>query len=225
MGKDCVRGPETNFCGIKAGGRQPGRFPRNAARNGRTQVYAQVNRDGTLRLINHLDVHRGVAAEDIQRRLDEGDLAEKNIVYGAAAGSDRHYATHVRDVEPDTSARYNADLQRLHETSGSAGRPMVFAVRLDIFPVEVGIEVFYVGTNDTTGLTRFRRHVLSEFPKLPVACELLRCAAMNMTGSRNCYQISKSRSYQGVLGILCRVFHQDHIVRKCTDCLELEYKM
>jgi D-lactate dehydrogenase len=69
----------------------------------------------------------------------------------------------VRDVDADTPARYNADPDRLFESSGCAGKLAVFAVRLDTFPAEKRQQVFYIGTNQPQVLTEIRRHILAEF--------------------------------------------------------------
>jgi hypothetical protein len=64
------------------------------------------------------------------------------------------YAQHVRDIDADTPGRFNADPKRLFEASGSAGKVMIFAVRLDTFPEEGETKVFYIGTNDPAELTK-----------------------------------------------------------------------
>ncbi|WP_321782451.1 D-lactate dehydrogenase [Paraburkholderia sp. J94] len=136
-------------------------------------VYAQVDAQGRLSLVNHLGIALGDTPEQILARLDRGDLPEADIRHDAGAASDRHYAEHVRDVNADTPARYNADPLRLHEASGSAGKVMVFAVRLDTFPIETGAKVFYIGTNATSELTDVRRYLLTELSNLPIAGEYL----------------------------------------------------
>ncbi|WP_424540538.1 hypothetical protein [Sodalis glossinidius] len=50
---------------------------------------------------------------------------------------------------------------------------MVFAVRLDTFPMARGTRVFYIGTNQTSVLTAIRRHILSRFTHLPLSGEYL----------------------------------------------------
>ncbi|WP_321892616.1 D-lactate dehydrogenase [Paraburkholderia tropica] len=136
-------------------------------------VYAQVDAQGRLSLVNHLGIALGDTPEQILARLDRGELPEDAIRHDAGAASDRHYAEHVRDVNADTPARYNADPLRLHEASGSAGKVMVFAVRLDTFPIEKGAKVFYIGTNATSELTDVRRYLLTKLSNLPIAGEYL----------------------------------------------------
>lgn len=136
-------------------------------------AYAQVDAQGQLRFVNHLGIGLGETPEEVLGRLDRGDLPEDAIRHDVGAASDHQYAKHVRDVDADTPARYNADPLRLHEASGSAGKVMVFAVRLDTFPIEKGTKVFYIGTNETSELTDLRRHILGEMSNLPVAGEYM----------------------------------------------------
>jgi D-lactate dehydrogenase (quinone) len=136
-------------------------------------VFARVDGAGRPELVNHLGIRLGNTPEEVLGRLDRGELPEADIQRDAGAASDHGYAQHVRDVDADTPARYNADPLRLHEASGSAGKVMVFAVRLDTFPIEAGAKVFYIGTNETDELTELRRHILSAMPGLPIAGEYL----------------------------------------------------
>ncbi len=136
-------------------------------------AYAQVDADGRLRFVNHLGIQLGETPEAVLAQLDRGELPEAAIRHDAGAASDQHYAAHVRDADAPTPARFNADPLRLHESAGSAGKVMVFAVRLDTFPIEAGAKVFYIGTNETAELTDLRRHILSGFSRLPIAGEYL----------------------------------------------------
>jgi D-lactate dehydrogenase len=135
-------------------------------------VFAAVDASGTLRLINHLGIELGNTPEEILSRVENGTFTDADIRNDSAA-SDHEYATHVRDVDAPTPARFNADPRRLFEASGCAGKLMVFAVRLDTFAAERGAKVFYIGTNDKSVLTDIRRHALANFAHLPIAGEYL----------------------------------------------------
>lgn len=135
-------------------------------------LFAAVDASGTLRLVNHLGVELGSTPEEILSRVENGTF-DSNDVHESAAASDHEYATHVRDIDAATPARYNADPRRLYEASGCAGKLMVFAVRLDTFTAEQGAKVFYIGTNDTNVLTGIRRHALANFTHLPIAGEYM----------------------------------------------------
>jgi D-lactate dehydrogenase len=136
-------------------------------------VYARVDDNGVLSLVNHLGIDLGDSPEQILRRLDEHDFAAEDVRHDAGDASDHNYASHVREIDADTPARYNADTHRLYEASGSGGKLMLFAVRLDTFPIEKDTKVFYIGTNRPDELTDIRRHVLSEFSRLPISGEYL----------------------------------------------------
>ncbi|MBJ2149279.1 D-lactate dehydrogenase [Paracoccus sp. IB05] len=141
-------------------------------------LYAEVRADGTVVLVNHLGFDLGDDPETILARVEAGDLPAP--APGEAWGSDRDYAGHVRDVDADTPARFNADQRRLHEASGSAGRLAVFAVRLDTFEAETETAVFCIGTNDPDELTTIRRDMLAGFNSLPVAGEYIHGTAWDI---------------------------------------------
>nr|WP_174333141.1 D-lactate dehydrogenase [Serratia fonticola] len=136
-------------------------------------LYAKLDADGQLRLVNHLGINLGDTPEEILTRLEKGDYRPTDVEHGELRASDNEYAIRVRDVDADTPSRFNADKRRLFEASGCAGKLAVFAVRLDTFAKEDKEQVFYIGTNDTAVLTELRRHMLSQFENLPVAGEYM----------------------------------------------------
>jgi len=137
-------------------------------------LYARVDETGRLALVNHLGISLGNEPEAMLARLESGAFAPADVdpAEGRAA-SDTHYAEHVRAVDASTPARFNADAARLFEASGSAGKIMLFAVRLDSFAKDGATRVFYIGTNDPAELTALRRAILSGFRTLPVAGEYM----------------------------------------------------
>jgi D-lactate dehydrogenase (quinone) len=137
-------------------------------------IFARLDGDGHVQLVNHLDVRLGHSPEEILGRLERGQFDESDIVYDPTrCGSDRDYARRVREIDADSAARFNADPQRLFEASGSAGKLMLFAVRLDTYAKDRETRVFYIGTSDPGELTAIRRHILSRFANLPVAGEYM----------------------------------------------------
>lgn len=136
-------------------------------------LYAKLDADGQLRLVNHLGINLGDTPEEILTRLEKGDYRPTDVEHGELRASDNEYASRVRDVDADTPSRFNADKRRLFEASGCAGKLAVFAVRLDTFAKEDKEQVFYIGTNNTAVLTELRRHMLSQFENLPVAGEYM----------------------------------------------------
>ncbi|MAQ51394.1 MAG: D-lactate dehydrogenase [Pseudomonas sp.] len=142
-------------------------------------LYAQVQADGTLTLVNHLGIELGDSPEEILTRLQRGDYQPDAVLNESARASDAGYAEHVRDVDADTPARFNADPSRLFEASGSAGKLCLFAVRLDTFVKEAST-VFYIGSNDPQDLTDLRRHLLTSLPSLPIAGEYIHRTAFDI---------------------------------------------
>ncbi len=143
-------------------------------------LYAQVREDGALQLVNHLGIALGDTPEEILTRLQSGDYTAADVLHDPQrAASDPNYGEHVRAVDADTPARFNADPSRLFEASGSAGKLCLFAVRLDTFPKEPST-VFYVGSNAPDDLTAVRRHLLTALPRLPIAGEYIHRTAYDI---------------------------------------------
>lgn len=136
-------------------------------------LYAQIDTQGKIQLINHLGIELGDTPEEILTRLQNADYNAFDIENGTRQASDHDYAERVRDVDADTPSRFNADTRRLYEASGCAGKLAIFAVRLDTFEAEPQQQVFYIGTDSTGVLTDLRRTILSEFANLPVAGEYM----------------------------------------------------
>lgn len=137
-------------------------------------LYAQLDASGRLQLVNHLGVHLGEDPEAMLARLERGDFSPQDIERSPdRRASDPDYQRHVRQVDADTPARFNADPRKLFEASGSAGRLALFAVRLDTFPAPAETTVFYIGANDPAEFTAIRRDILADFSVLPVAGEYM----------------------------------------------------
>ncbi|MBE5250880.1 D-lactate dehydrogenase [Mixta mediterraneensis] len=136
-------------------------------------LFAQIDAQGKLKLVNHLGIDLGASPEEILGRLDDDRWQPKDVQHDGRHASDSEYAERVREIDADTPARFNADARRLFEASGCAGKLAVFAVRLDTFPIEPQQQVFYIGTNDVGVLSDMRRHILAHFKNLPVAGEYM----------------------------------------------------
>lgn len=144
-------------------------------------LYAEVNADGELKLINNLGIELGSSPEQILSNLENKNYSQADIQHTDKLASDQDYHQRVREVDADTPARFNNDGRRLHEASGCAGKLAVFAVRLDTYPIE-NEQVFYIGSNDASVFEKIRRDMLSTFTNLPVSGEYLH---------RDCYAVSK----------------------------------
>ena len=135
-------------------------------------LFAQIDENGELNLVNHLGIDLGETPEEIIGNLSSGNF-EKSLPETIKKASASDYEEIVRDVNADTPSRFNADPTRLYEASGCAGKIAVFAVRLDTFEVPKKEQTFYIGTNDAAVLTRIRRDILSTFDNVPEVGEYL----------------------------------------------------
>ena len=143
-------------------------------------LFAQLNAEGKLELVNHLGIDLGNNPKEILTNLQEGKYATKDVHNTGKKGHDHDYCNHVRKIDANTPARFNADPARLYEASGSAGRLGVFAVRVDTFPSEKTTAVFYIGTNDTSVLTQLRRDMLGSFEQIPISGEYIHRTAFDI---------------------------------------------
>lgn len=145
-------------------------------------LFAQIDANGDLSLVNNLGINLGSEPEEILNNLENKRYSDADVQHLDARASDNEYDERVRDVDSDTPSRFNNDGRRLHEASGCAGKLAVFAVRLDTFPIPEKKQVFYVGSNDAAVFTKVRRDILSTFKNLPDSGEYLH---------RDCYDVSK----------------------------------
>lgn len=145
-------------------------------------LFAQINEQGELSLVNNLGIHLGDTPEEILSNLEKQKWQHSDVSFPEARASDNEYDQRVREVDANTPSRFNNDGRRLHEASGCAGKLAVFAVRLDTFPIPEKKQVFYVGSNDAAVFTKVRRDILSGFTNLPDSGEYLH---------RDCYDVSK----------------------------------
>ena len=145
-------------------------------------LFAQIDVNGNLSLVNNLGINLGSEPEEILNNLENKRYKEADVQHPDARASDNEYDERVRDVDSDTPSRFNNDGRRLHDASGCAGKLAVFAVRLDTFPIPEKKQVFYVGSNDAAVFTKVRRDILSTFKNLPDSGEYLH---------RDCYDVSK----------------------------------
>jgi len=136
-------------------------------------LFAQINAQGQLVLVNHLDIGLGDTPEEILTRLQNGDFDKSKLPDHGKMASDKEYIARVRDVDASTPSRFNADKRRLYEASGCAGKLAVFAVRLDTYPTAKQEKTFYIGSNSVSELAQLRRQILSSFNNTPEVGEYM----------------------------------------------------
>ena len=148
-------------------------------------LYARLNKDGRLELINELGINLGNDPETILNNLQNGNYNQEDIIYNNKLASDDKYSKIVRGIEENTPARYNSDKRLLYGASGSSGKVVVFALRLDTYPKAKKNKVFYLGTNNPDVFWKIRRDILSKFDNLPTLGDYLH---------RDCYDAAKKYS-------------------------------
>ncbi|MCW0952827.1 D-lactate dehydrogenase [Weissella ceti] len=145
-------------------------------------LYARINEDDELTLVNHLGIELGDTPEEIITNLENRAFDIDAVPASEHAAHNKSYRERVRDVDADSPASYNADPNQLYEVSGASGHVAAFAVRLDTFEKEPESKMFYIGTNNTLVLEEIRRQALSEFKTMPVSGEYMH---------RDAYDIAK----------------------------------
>jgi len=148
-------------------------------------LYAKVNRNGKLELVNELGIKLGSKPEEILINLQNKNYRRTDILSSKKLASDDKYSSIVREIDSNKPARYNADKRLLYGVSGSAGKVAVFAVRLDTYNIPKKNQVFYVGSNDSNVFWKLRREILSKFKTLPTSGDYLH---------RDCYDAAKKYS-------------------------------
>lgn len=144
-------------------------------------LFARIHDDGRLEMVNHLGIDLGATPEAMLKNLTEQQYqtGEQPDWQGKIWADD--YADRLRDLSADSPARFNGDLRYLHESSGSAGKVVVFAVRLPTFEASTGSDTFYIGTNDERELVALRRFLLTEMSELPLQAEYIHRNAFDLT--------------------------------------------
>ena len=144
-------------------------------------LFARIAADGTLSLVNHLGIDLGKTPEEMISNLEK-----QTYVTGSADDWEGKiwaddYAATLRDVEAETPTRYNGNVQYLHDSSGSAGKVAVFAVRLATFAASGETSTFYIGTEDERELVELRRYLLENLTELPLQAEYIHRNAFDLT--------------------------------------------
>ena len=148
-------------------------------------LYAKVNSDGELELINELEINLGSSPEEILNNLQNKNYDKLDVINSNKLASDNKYSEIVRQVKSTIPARYNADERLLYNVSGCAGKLAVFAVRLDTYPKPKKNQVFYVGSNNPNDFWKIRRDILKTFKTLPTLGDYVH---------RDCYDAAKKYS-------------------------------
>ena len=136
-------------------------------------LFAQLDANGTLHLVNNTGLELGHTPKDILNNIEHGHFQKDTLAPTNRKASGTAYQHEVRQIDQPTPARFNANPEYLYETSGCSGKLAVFAVRLDTFPAPKQKKLFYIGSNDPQHFNTLRRHILKNFKNLPVLAEYL----------------------------------------------------
>lgn len=149
----------------------------------RRALYARVDGDGRLLLVNNLGIDLTDDPEQALAILDGGTISPERIVQADEPATGAGYEEQVRGIDQPTPARYNADSRCHFEASGSAGKVIVFAVRTNSFPAARRKASFLLATNDAMDLAALRQRVLASFRNLPISAEYLHRDAARLAAS------------------------------------------
>ena len=144
-------------------------------------LFARINEAGELTLVNHLGIDLGATPEAMLENLTHQryQTGDHPAWEGKIWADD--YADRLRDISADSPARFNGDLRYLHESAGSAGKVIVFAVRLPTFEASPASDTFYIGTNEESVLVDLRRFLLTRMQELPLQAEYIHRNAFDLT--------------------------------------------
>ena len=148
-------------------------------------LYAKVNENGRLELINDLGIQLGKTPEEILENLQLKNYKTSDVINTKKRASDDGYIDILRNINSNTPSRFNSDPRLLYGASGSAGKIAVFAVRLDSYEKPKKNKIFYLGSNEADVFWQIRRDILSSFKSLPTSGDYLH---------RDCYDAAKKYS-------------------------------
>ena len=148
-------------------------------------LYAKIDKNGKLLLINDLDIDLGKSPEEILNNLENKCFGKKDLLKSKKVSSNETYEKLVRNVNSTKPARFNSDPKLLYGAPGSAGKVAVFAVRLKTYPSAKRNQVFYVGANNPDTFWKIRKDVLKNFKCLPVSGDYMH---------KDCYDAAKKYS-------------------------------
>ena len=144
-------------------------------------LFARLHDDGRLEMVNHLGIDLGETPEEMLKRLEQQNYTTGDRPDWAGKIWADDYASQLRDTAADSPSRFNGDRRYLHESAGSAGKVVVFAVRLPTFEASPQTRTFYIGSDDEQQLVALRRVLLAEMQALPIQAEYIHRNAFDLT--------------------------------------------
>lgn len=139
-------------------------------------LFARRNIKGHFELVNNLGIDLGSEPEQMLTNVQKGQFDKTSMranLHKNKANSNKQYQTKVRDCDANTPARFNNDPDGLYDASGSAGKLIVFAVRVATYPKPKKEQTFYISTNSADTLTTLRQRWLKSDLNLPILAEYM----------------------------------------------------
>ncbi|MEB3753350.1 D-lactate dehydrogenase [Acinetobacter sp. MD2(2019)] len=144
-------------------------------------LFAQINSEGKLELINHLGIELGKTPEEILANLEQANYQIGDAPDWQGRIWAEGYAEDLRDISSAKPTRFNGNPNYLHDSAGCSGKLAVFAVRLPTFEKSAASTTLYIGTNDEYELVQLRRFLLQQLSILPSQAEYIHRHAFDLT--------------------------------------------
>jgi len=144
-------------------------------------LFAQIDENGALILVNHLGIELGSTPEEIFQNLEQKNYQiEQNDLWDGRIWAE-NYAENLRDIHTPTPTRYNGNPTYLYEAAGCSGKLAVFAVRLPTFEQATDSVTFLIGSHDELALIQLRQYLLKHLSVLPSQAEYIHQHAFQLT--------------------------------------------
>lgn len=144
-------------------------------------LFAQIDENGTLKLVNHLGVDLGNTPDEIFQNLDSKNYKTAQSQAWEGRLWAENYAENLRDTTSPTPTRYNGNPEYLHESAGCSGKLAVFAVRLPTFEAATEATTYLIGSNDESEMIHLRKFLLENLSELPSQAEYIHKNAFKLT--------------------------------------------
>lgn len=162
-------------------------------------LFARINEDGKLTLVNHLGIDLGETPEQILSKLDDDRIKDDDVRHDGRHAHDYDYVHRVRDIEADTPALVctpeEGSKAFLHRFAAAGAAIRYQAVHSDEVEDILALDIA-LRRNDT----EWYEHLPPEIDSQLV-----------------------HKLYYG--HFMCYVFHQDYIVKKGVDVHALKEQM
>lgn len=144
-------------------------------------LFAQIDENGSLILVNHLGIDLGATPEEIFQNLEQKNYLTAHSQHWEGRIWADDYAATLRDTTSAMPTRYNGNPEYLHDSAGCSGKLAVFAVRLPTFAAAAEASTYLIGSNDELQFIQLRKYLLEHLSELPIQAEYIHKNAFEMT--------------------------------------------